>query len=123
MTLPPPLVSNSFVKAHKCVPHVCYGYDNHAPYLGYSSILLQTDGVIAMGPEALEPDCAAAFRKWLGERSTPVYFAGPLLPEGEGAAAAEKGQSPLGIEIQAFLDRELQTRGENSILYVSSRLS
>lgn len=76
-----------------------------------------------MGPEALEPEGAAAFRKWLGERSTMVYFAGPLLPEGEGAAALEKGQSPLCLEIQAFLDRELQTRGENSVLYVSVDLA
>ncbi len=76
-----------------------------------------------MGPEALEPEAAAAFRKWLGERSVPVYFAGPLLPEGEKAATAEKGQSPLGLEIQAFLDGELQTRGENSVLYVSANLA
>ena len=75
-----------------------------------------------MGPEALEPESAAALRKWLRELSTPVYFAGPLLPEGERAAIAEKEQSPLGLEIQAFLDRELQTRGENSVLYVSTEL-
>ncbi|KAM5530977.1 hypothetical protein V8D89_015359 [Ganoderma adspersum] len=99
MPLPSPLVSNSFVKAH--------------------DLFLKTDGVISMGPEALEPEPAAALRKWLGELSTPIYFAGPLLPEGERAATAEKEQSPLGSEIQAFLDRELQTRGENSVLYIS----
>ncbi|PIL36220.1 hypothetical protein GSI_01881 [Ganoderma sinense ZZ0214-1] len=97
MPLPPPLVSNLFVKAH--------------------DIPLKTDGVISMGPEALEPESAAALRKWFGDLSTPVYFAGPLLPEGEKAATAEKDQSPLGSEIQVFLDRKLQTCGENSISF------
>ena len=86
------------------------------------SIALATDGVIAMSPEAFEPEAAAAFRKWFEERSTPVHFVGPLIPDGDKAEAQEKSQSPLSKDIQAFLDRQLQMRGENSVLYVRSDL-
>ncbi|KAI0775764.1 UDP-Glycosyltransferase/glycogen phosphorylase [Trametes elegans] len=100
MPLPPPLVGNSFIKAH--------------------DVLLKTDGVLSMSPESLEPEEATeAFRKWLGDLGKKVYFTGPLIPDGKKADAGEESESPFAQQIQAFLDRELQERGEKSVLYIS----
>ncbi|KAJ8469425.1 hypothetical protein ONZ51_g8997 [Trametes cubensis] len=98
--LPPELVGNSFVKAHK--------------------VFLETDGVLLMGPEALDPEeSSSALRQWLNGLGKSVYFSGPLLPDGKKAAAEEQRASPLGEKTIAFLDRELQEKGEKSVLYIS----
>ncbi|KAL1942863.1 hypothetical protein VTO73DRAFT_5103 [Trametes versicolor] len=100
MPLPPPLVGNSFIKAH--------------------DLLLKTDAVIAMSPAALEPeDAVVAFRQWLGSLGKKVYFTGPLVPEGANADSGEKAGSPVALQIQAFLDRQLQEKGKHSVLYIS----
>lgn len=87
-----------------------------------SSLLLKTDAVIAMSPAALEPEEAVvAFRQWLGSLGKKVYFAGPLVPEGANADSGEKAGSPVALQIQTFLDRQLQEKGQHSVLYVSLR--
>ncbi|KAI0675345.1 UDP-Glycosyltransferase/glycogen phosphorylase [Trametes maxima] len=100
MPLPPPLVGNSFIKAHE--------------------ILLKTDGVLSMSPEALEPaESTSAFRRWLGDLGKKVYFTGPLVPDGKKADTGEERVSPTAQQIHDFLDRELQEKGEHSVLYIS----
>lgn len=75
-----------------------------------------------MSPAALEPkEAVVAFRQWLGGLGKKVYFAGPLVPEGANADAGEKTGSPVALQIQAFLDRQLQEKGQHSVLYVSLR--
>ena len=72
-----------------------------------------------MGPEALDPEeSSSALRQWLNGLGKSVYFSGPLLPDGKKAAAEEQRASPLGEKTIAFLDRELQEKGEKSVLYV-----
>ncbi|OJT07393.1 UDP-glycosyltransferase 87A1 [Trametes pubescens] len=100
MPLPPPLVGNSFIKAH--------------------DLLLKTDAVLTMSPAALEPEEAVvAFRQWLGSLGKKVYFTGPLMPDGANADAGEKTASPVGQQIHAFLDRQMQEKGKHSVLYIS----
>ncbi|KAI0630403.1 UDP-Glycosyltransferase/glycogen phosphorylase [Trametes polyzona] len=100
LPLPPPLVGNSFIKAHE--------------------LLLKTDGVLAMSPEDLEPkESVDAFRQWLGGLGKKVYFTGPLIPDGRKADIEEERVSPLGQQIHTFLDRQLQEKGEHSVLYIS----
>lgn len=75
-----------------------------------------------MSPAALEPEEAVvAFRQWLGSLGKKVYFAGPLVPEGANADSGEKAGSPVALQIQAFLDRQLQEKGKHSVLYVGLR--
>ncbi|KAI0823685.1 UDP-Glycosyltransferase/glycogen phosphorylase [Trametes gibbosa] len=99
MPLPPPLVGNSFIKAHE--------------------LLLKTDGVLSMSPAELEPEGSAAFRQWLGGLGKQVYFTGPLVPDGKKADAAEQSVSPVAQQIHSFLDRQLKEKGEHSVLYIS----
>ncbi len=72
-----------------------------------------------MSPAALEPEEAVvAFRQWLSSLGKKVYFTGPLVPDGANADAGEKTASPVGQQIHAFLDRQLQEKGKHSVLYV-----
>ncbi|KAI0329394.1 UDP-Glycosyltransferase/glycogen phosphorylase [Cubamyces sp. BRFM 1775] len=98
--LPPDLVGNSFVRVHQ--------------------VLLETDGVILMSPEALDPEeSSSSCRQWLNSVGKSVYFTGPLLPDGKKAALEEQRASPVAEKISAFLDRELEEKGEKSVLYIS----
>ncbi|KAH9858671.1 UDP-Glycosyltransferase/glycogen phosphorylase [Lenzites betulinus] len=100
MPLPPPLVGNSFIKAHE--------------------LLLKTDGVLSMSPADLEPEGAtAAFREWFRGLGKQVYFTGPLVPDGKKADTAEESVSPIAQQISTFLDRQLQEKGKHSVLYIS----
>ncbi|EIN06342.1 UDP-Glycosyltransferase/glycogen phosphorylase [Punctularia strigosozonata HHB-11173 SS5] len=83
-------------------------------------LLRACDGVIHITAEEYEPVYAAAFDKWLGpERKS--YVLGPLLADskGEAAKAGELVQSAKAKEIQEFLNKNLDTHGVRSVLYVS----
>jgi hypothetical protein len=81
---------------------------------------LPSAGILHTTSAAYEPDLIPTFDKWFGS-GRGSYYLGPIMPslKGEGAKAGELMQSPQGSDIQAFLDKSLNTHGPHSVLYVS----
>ncbi len=66
------------------------------------------------------PENTVAVKKWFAETSRKIYYAGPLIPSGEQAAAAEQRASQNGDSIINFLDKYSASRGERSVIYVGT---
>ncbi|KIJ28135.1 glycosyltransferase family 1 protein [Sphaerobolus stellatus SS14] len=90
------------------------------------SFVSAADGIISPGTSAFEVESLTAWKKWQSERGKEFYIVGPLLPidsetnaSGMLAKENEKASSDKGQEIEAFLEKALQERGEHSLFYIS----
>ncbi|KAF8459776.1 UDP-Glycosyltransferase/glycogen phosphorylase [Gautieria morchelliformis] len=86
----------------------------------------ECDGFVSVSSAAYEPKSLEAMRTWLGETNRPVYAIGPLIPPGFGdtglsdvAKRMEFASSNNGDESNTFLENQLKSHGERSIIYVS----
>lgn len=66
------------------------------------------------------PENTVTVKKWFAETSRKICYAGPLIPSGEQATAAEQRSSQDGDSIVSFLDKNLASRGERSVIYVGT---
>ncbi|KAF8518320.1 UDP-Glycosyltransferase/glycogen phosphorylase [Gautieria morchelliformis] len=86
----------------------------------------ECDGFVSVSSAAYEPKSLEAMRAWLGETNRPVYAIGPLIPPGFGdtglsdvAKQMEFASSNNGDEFDTFLENQLKSHGERSVIYVS----
>jgi len=80
------------------------------------------DGVITQTSEAYEPEALSAVRTWLNASNKTVHCIGPLIPLPDANvnfASGEAKQSKDAEELQAFMDKVLTIRGEQSLLFIS----
>ncbi|GJJ16200.1 hypothetical protein Clacol_010496 [Clathrus columnatus] len=81
----------------------------------------ESDGIIALGNAAFDPEACAAYRRWFAPR--PAYIIGPLLPEEPSIddrlseSQKELTASSNGVEIKLFLDTVWETYRDRSLLY------
>ncbi|KAI0649587.1 UDP-Glycosyltransferase/glycogen phosphorylase [Trametes meyenii] len=78
-------------------------------------ILKDTDGVITMDAADYHPEAVAALRKWFGNTSREIVYAGPLVPQGRQDSAPDENANGA----IAFLDAQLQSRGKRSVILIS----
>ncbi|KAM5530978.1 hypothetical protein V8D89_015360 [Ganoderma adspersum] len=83
------------------------------------SVLKRTDAVITFDAANFNPDNTVTVKKWFAETSRKICYAGPLIPSGEQATAAEQRSSQDGDSIINFLDKHVASRGERSVIYIT----
>ncbi|KAI1794170.1 UDP-Glycosyltransferase/glycogen phosphorylase [Ganoderma leucocontextum] len=83
------------------------------------SVLKRTDAVVTFDAADFYPENTVTVKKWFAETSRKVCYAGPLIPSGEQAAAAEQRGSQNGDSIIGFLDRHAASHGEKSVIYIT----
>ncbi|GJJ06840.1 hypothetical protein Clacol_001036 [Clathrus columnatus] len=87
----------------------------------YNRFFEESDGIIALGNAAFDPEACAAYRRWFAPR--PAYIIGPLLPEEPSIddrlseSQKELTASSNGVEIKLFLDTVWETYRDRSLLY------
>ncbi|KAI8989204.1 hypothetical protein BD414DRAFT_536502 [Trametes punicea] len=78
------------------------------------------DGMLTVDAANLNPQASAALRAFMAQNNKEVYCARPLIPQGHpapsGLAVAATGQAD---HLKIFMDEQLKTRGERSLIYVS----
>ncbi|KAL1948023.1 hypothetical protein VTO73DRAFT_12098 [Trametes versicolor] len=81
-------------------------------FIRMARVLQETDGVITFDAAGYHPEATAAFRDWFSETSRRVYFAGPLV-------AMRRAEEQDRDGVLAFLDTQLESRGERCVVYIS----
>ncbi|KAL7279926.1 hypothetical protein ACG7TL_006335 [Trametes sanguinea] len=93
-------------------------------------MLAQTDGILTIDAADYQPEVTAAMRAQLAETGRKMYYAGPLIANAESGTSSQRKQSAqdtaddLPAEhgqqgVLDFMDAQLKTRGERSVMYVS----
>jgi hypothetical protein len=95
-------------------------------YSDFCSFARECDGLISVSSAAYDQKSLEALRVWFKETNRPVYAIGPLVPPGLGdtglsdtAKQMEINSSNNGSDVQAFLDRILNSHGKQSLIYVN----
>ncbi|KAI8989210.1 UDP-Glycosyltransferase/glycogen phosphorylase [Trametes punicea] len=85
-----------------------------------SRILHMTDGMISIDAEDYHPEASAAMRDFMAQNNKEMYMTGPLIARGHVLPHNDLVTSiDQADELTAFMNRQLKTRGEKSIIYVS----
>ncbi|KAI0349915.1 UDP-Glycosyltransferase/glycogen phosphorylase [Trametes cingulata] len=74
-----------------------------------AGVFRDTDGVITFDAAEYHPEATASLRASFAKTSRKVVYAGPLVPQ-----AGETGS-----DVKAFLDAQLASRGERSVILIS----
>lgn len=69
--------------------------------------------------EFVEPGAVEGIKAWFAQTSRPAFAFAPLHPKGEHAVQQEKKQATNADEIESFLSKIFDARGELSMVYVS----
>ena len=85
--------------------------------LAYRSIVV-SDGFVTSGCYGIEPKTHAVMTEYFGDR--PVCYFGPLAPppQEEELNRQELAQTAEPNEVEVFMKRVLEDKGEKSLLYV-----
>ncbi|OCB90742.1 UDP-Glycosyltransferase/glycogen phosphorylase [Sanghuangporus baumii] len=79
---------------------------------------VECDGVIHCTNRIFEGAALSKFQEWFG--SKPVLAVGPLSPPASVEdVEREKSKSPIGQEVEVFLNNALDEFGQNSVVYIS----
>ena len=62
------------------------------------------------------------FRDWFAKTNRQLFTVGPLLPVAAHAVDQEKSLSPDAAKIDAFMNKVYATKGEKSMIYVSTQV-
>ena len=80
-------------------------------------MLTSMDGIITFDAADYTPDTTKQLRAFFKETGRTIYYAGPLMPQGE----EDTSKDPRAEKISSFLDEKLAAHGEKSVIYVSTK--
>ncbi|KAI0690405.1 UDP-Glycosyltransferase/glycogen phosphorylase [Cerioporus squamosus] len=80
-----------------------------------SSMLQKADGIITFDAADYAPEATKQIRSYFEETGRKIYYAGPLIPEGE----EDTSKDPRSEKISQFLDEKLASHGERSVIYIA----
>ncbi|PIL36221.1 hypothetical protein GSI_01882 [Ganoderma sinense ZZ0214-1] len=83
------------------------------------SVLRRADAVITFDAADFCPENTVAVKKWFAETARKICYAGALIPSGEQATAGEQRSSQDGDSIISFLNNQVASHGENSVIYIT----
>ncbi|RPD61324.1 UDP-Glycosyltransferase/glycogen phosphorylase [Lentinus tigrinus ALCF2SS1-6] len=79
------------------------------------SMFASADGIITFDAADYAPEITKQLRSYFEETGRKIYYAGPLIPEGE----EDTSKDPRSEKISKFLEEKLVSHGERSVIYIS----
>ncbi|KDR71535.1 hypothetical protein GALMADRAFT_253868 [Galerina marginata CBS 339.88] len=77
----------------------------------------ESDGVVMATSSLYEDECLDSWREWFGSR--PVFVVGALNPPASAEEITKVKKTPVGAEVEKFLDDMLNHHGRHSVVYIS----
>ncbi len=71
-------------------------------------------GIITFDAADYAPEVTEQIRSYFAETGRKIYYAGPLIPEGE----EDTSKDPRSEKVSKFLEDKLVSHGEKSVIYV-----
>ncbi|KAH9858838.1 UDP-Glycosyltransferase/glycogen phosphorylase [Lenzites betulinus] len=83
-------------------------------FLRIPRLTRQVDGLVSFDAAEYQPRATAILKQFYEARSQKTIFTGPLLSTQQQGTLSQSGN-----DIMAFLNKNLQTHGEHSVIYIS----